>query len=176
MAKSVAPLLAEEVGINPVRTIFTNDFQWVLRPQRIVDWGIDAYVETIEREEPTGKLFALQIKSGTSYFKPTKGGYIYYGSERHLRYWSNYSLPVFLIIHNPETDVVLWQKVERENVTEMPSGRWSIVIPEDNVLAPHFKQRFEAGIPSDERSARRFMMNVDCPTIKGVCGGASAAP
>jgi hypothetical protein len=92
----------ERIGANAVDTIFLNDFGWLFREQTISDYGIDAQVEVVENNEPTGKLIALQIKTGASYFRPKGENFVFYGELRHLEYWTRHSLPVFLVLHDPE--------------------------------------------------------------------------
>ena len=41
---------------------------YIFREQPISDYGIDAQIELIDEETVTGKLVALQIKSGASWF------------------------------------------------------------------------------------------------------------
>jgi hypothetical protein len=52
------------------------------------------------QDKPTGKLIALQIKSGESFFKKRGNNYVFYGEIRHLEYWTKFSLPVFLILND----------------------------------------------------------------------------
>ena len=56
--------LTERVGVNAVEAIFLNELNWAFREQTVSDYGIDAQVEVMEDGKPTGKLIALQIKSG----------------------------------------------------------------------------------------------------------------
>lgn len=78
----------ERVGVNAVEAIFLG-FKWVFRPQPISDYGLDAQIEIWEAEKFTGKLVALQIKSGASYFERKKGDdYVFTGELKHLDYWT----------------------------------------------------------------------------------------
>jgi len=61
---------------------------------------------------PTGRLIALQIKTGESYFKKKGNDYVFSGDLRHLEYWTNHALPVFIVLHNPKNGMTLWQKIE----------------------------------------------------------------
>jgi hypothetical protein len=150
----------DRVGINAVEAIFLNDFDWIFREQSVSDFGIDAQVEIVEDENPTGKLIGLQIKTGASYFRKRGDDYVFYGELRHLDYWTRHSLPVFLILHDPEKDLTLWQKVER-HVADVTASGWSISIPACNTLTAAAKTFFAEGIPSDEPSIRRANMVLD---------------
>jgi hypothetical protein len=80
----------ERLGVNAVEAIFLG-FKWTFRPQEVGDYGIDAQVEIWEGEEFTGKLIALQIKSGVSYFRRNKdGNYVFTGELKHLDYWTRH--------------------------------------------------------------------------------------
>jgi len=154
----------ERVGVNAVEAIFLG-FKWTFRPQVISDYGIDAQVEVWEHGKFTGKLLALQIKSGASYFKRKGDDYVFHGEQRHLDYWTRHPLPVFLIMHNPETGLTLWQKVERRLATVTDNG-WSITIPADNILSERNKHLLAAGIASDPEAIRRFNLAFDLPTMR----------
>jgi hypothetical protein len=152
-------------GINAVEAIFLRDFGWLFREQSVSDYGIDAQVEVVEGNEPTGKLIALQIKTGLSYFRKRGDDFVFYGERRHPRYWTRHSLPVFLILHEPQQDLTLWQKIE-PRLTEATGERWSIVVPRANVLNAAAKQYIAEGISSDKESIRRFNMAFDLDLIK----------
>ena len=153
--------LTGRIGVVAVQKIFLEQFSWSFREQSVSDYGIDAQVEVVEEGYPTGKLFALQIKSGPSYFSRKKGdNYIYRGTPRHLTYWTNHSLPVFIVLHNPLDGMTLWQKIERRLITRTKK-RWSIPIPASNFLNERAKKFFEAGIAADPEANRRFQFSVD---------------
>ena len=99
-------------GVNAVEGIVLRELKWVFREQPISDWGIDAHVEVTNQDEPIGRLLALQIKSGKSFFRKRGNNYVFYGEGRHLRYWRNHSLPVTIVLHDPDTGLTLWQRVE----------------------------------------------------------------
>src|SRR5882724_7515182 len=103
----------ERVGVNAIEAIFLKEFDWAFREQSVSDYGIDAIVEEKVDGQPTGKLVALQIKSGASYFKKRRGNYVFHGELRHLNYWTSHSLPVFLILYNPEDGSAVWQRIDR---------------------------------------------------------------
>jgi hypothetical protein len=160
MAGSTPDPTTERKGINAVEGIFLNEFGWFFREQPVSDYGIDALVEVIENKEPTGKLIALQIKTGASYFRPKANGFVFYGELRHLEYWTRHSLPVFLILHDPFRNLTLWQRVERRLAHVTEKG-WSIVVPSANLLTVASKTFIADGIANDDESIRRFNMAYD---------------
>jgi len=155
----------ERLGVNAVEAIILKEFKWAFREQPVSDYGIDAIIEEMSGEKPTGKLIALQIKSGQSYFKKRRGSYVYNGEMRHLDYWTQHSLPVFIILHNPTDQTTVWQKVERSAARVHESG-WSIDIPITNKLDKASKRFFERNIASDDASERRFYFATDSATMK----------
>lgn len=56
------------IGVAGTQLLFKR-LGWIFREQPIEDYGIDAHVEVVENNTPTGTLIALQIKSGKSWFK-----------------------------------------------------------------------------------------------------------
>ncbi|HEU0144134.1 MAG TPA: DUF4365 domain-containing protein [Nitrososphaera sp.] len=128
----------ERIGVNAIERIILNDFEWIFREQIVVDMGIDAQVEVCENGFPTGRLIALQIKSGESWFRErTTLGVIYRGSLEHLDYWIAHSLPVILVLYNPNCDKAWWVLISNESI-ERTSSAWKVIMPfsqELNALA-----------------------------------------
>ena len=91
--------ITERIGIHKVALCFLEKFGWIEREQYVADYGIDTQVEIVENGKPTGLLYCIQVKTGTSYLKHTGGEEIvHYTDEKHVNYWLNHSLPVLLII------------------------------------------------------------------------------
>jgi len=156
----------DRAGIHAVGAIFTK-LKWAFREQPTSDYGIDAQAEKLNADgKAGGKLIALQIKTGASYFRERGENYVFYGEERHREYWTNHSLPVFLILHNPETGVTLWQRVERHLIEDGKDGRWSIEIPASQTLDEKHEPYIAAGIASDLPSLRRARLALALPLIK----------
>lgn len=73
MPDFIPPALKGQLGVNAVEHIFLREFGWIFRRQLEADFGIDAQVEVMDGDHATGRLFALQIKSGPSYFQKNGG-------------------------------------------------------------------------------------------------------
>lgn len=154
------------VGINRVAGIF-SEMRWAFREQPTSDFGVDAQAEKLEDDgSGSGKLIGMQIKTGASYFNTYKGDWVYYGKARHREYWLNHSLPIFIILHNPETGLTVWQRVERNLIREGKDGAWSIIIPVGNTLDKAHEPFILAGIASDHASVRRYRLALDLPLIR----------
>ena len=155
----------ERLGVNAVERFFLS-MNWLFREQQISDYGIDAHAEPKNGDHPTGQLIALQIKSGKSFFRKRGGNYVFYGEARHLEYWTQHALPVFIVIYDPDEDVALWQKIDRQLVTHHTNERWSIDIPPGNVLDAAAEPYLRRGISNNPSSVRRFRIAVDLPLIR----------
>lgn len=122
----------ERIGVQAVGKIFTEKLGWIFREMSSVDVGVDAIVEVAVGNIPTGKLLAVQIKSGSSYFREkSRSGFLYRGSEGKLSYWLNYSIPVIIVLYDRRNDCAYWQALGLRYVIKTKSA-WKIVVPEEN--------------------------------------------
>ena len=72
----MSPSELGHLGTAAVALAVARDLRWVFREQPFDDYGIDALVEIVEDWFVSGKLFALQIKSGLGWFKnPNSSGW-----------------------------------------------------------------------------------------------------
>ena len=103
---------------------------WFFREQPISDFGIDAQIEAPDRHgHPSGRLIAVQIKAGRSWFREPSGeGVVYRGHNEHLEYWRRHSLPVIIVLCDIEKKTCFWQAVTPEAVEATRSG-WKLVVP-----------------------------------------------
>lgn len=130
------------IGVAATQLIFER-MGFAFREQPIEDYGIDAIVEERESKNTlSGKLIGVQIKSGQSFFSEIKDGrVIFRGEMRHYDYWLNYSLPVIIVLYNPETEICVYQFITKDIITKTDHG-WKIDIPLSNRLeqaAPFLK-------------------------------------
>lgn len=123
------------LGVICVDRIVTEELGWIFREQPTADYGIDAQIEICEGGRPTGRLIAVQIKSGSSWFaRGDAEGFTYTGSLRHLDYWLEHSLPVILVLCDPAEYRAYWTPVERGHVRRGGSS-WSIRVPRVSELS-----------------------------------------
>jgi hypothetical protein len=104
-------------GVHQVGLAVERDLRWIFREQPIEDHGIDAQIEIVESSLPTGRLVALQIKSGpTAFRRATDTGWWFYLASEHVEYWSDYSLPVAIVLSDLSTGVcyLTWDKLVRK--------------------------------------------------------------
>ncbi len=114
--------------------MFLN-FKWYFREQALLDYGVDAFVETSSNNRPSGKFIAVQIKGGSSHFYRTKEHLTFYFSETHCAYWISVSenLPMFLILYDNETDNLYWFNINNKSVIDTKKG-YKVEIPIQNIL------------------------------------------
>lgn len=123
----------DRLGVSKLEYYFSSH-GWLFREQLLHDYGIDAQVEIVTDGNPTGDLIAIQIKSGLSYFsEETDTEFIYRTDNKHIEYWSRHSLPVIVVLYNPEQDTFYWESVSDNTIIRMGKG-WKIKIPKSKVL------------------------------------------
>lgn len=155
-------------GVNAVEAIFLG-MQWIFRDQPVSDFGVDAHVEIVEDGKPTGRLIALQIKAGSSWFRRRGERFVYRGKARHLAYWENHSLPVLLVLHDPDAQRTVWTRIERHRVNVLPDGHWTVEIPARQTLTPQSADQISRNIEkSDPESIRRRRLALDAEVIREV--------
>lgn len=76
------------------------------------DVGIDALIEFVRDGEATGRLLAVQIKSGDSYVASGKDKFIVSVDEAHIHYWQNYDLPVVIVCYSPSQRLSAWEDIK----------------------------------------------------------------
>src|SRR5947209_7053643 len=101
--------LQEQEGVLAVHAAAIS-MKCVWRPTPNADLGIDGQIELIgDTGETTGKIVAVQIKSGPSYATKVDGGSIvYYPGDKHRDYWRAFPIPVVLAIHDPANQRISW--------------------------------------------------------------------
>lgn len=134
------------LGEAAAKTEFSR-WGWAFREQPVPDFGIDAHAEPFKDGEPSGKLIALQIKAGPSYFKEQVAeGWVYRPdndkADRHLRYWLRHSLPVILLMHRPDSGVTYWARITQDTV-EYTDASWKVLVPFRQVLGLQARPVFE---------------------------------
>lgn len=160
----------ERIGVNAVEHIVLHELGWIFREQPIIDMGIDAHIERVDDDNPTGKLAALQIKTGASHFRESGDTFVYYGSLPHLDYWSKHSLPVLLIAHFPESNQTLWSLVA-ERTTERTEKGWKISIPKGNVFGETTRDQLASIFEGSPAQQRLRKLSIDEPLMRHITQG-----
>lgn len=135
------PMFSDEdrggrIGVHIVGKNVHKLLGWIFRETSSSDIGIDGEIELRKPDKTShGRLVSVQIKCGESFLRErTATGYIYRGSLKHLRYWTEYSTPVILILCDPDTEMCYWQDVDLQKVHFHDKG-WSTEVPFANQLS-----------------------------------------
>ena len=141
----------DRIGVSKLETLF-SEAGWFFREQFVKDCGIDAQVEIVENNRPTGQLIAIQIKSGVSYFSESDVDTITYRPDtKHVEYWLRHDLPVIITLFNPEEDKFYWTPVSVQTI-EKTKKAYKILIPKSNVLnvdnCRRLKNRYNLDVPA----------------------------
>jgi hypothetical protein len=134
--------VTERLGVHMVALQILKELGWPCREQFTDDWGIDAHMEVVNNGRLSGRLIAVQIKSGESFFEETtEQGFVFRGKKRHLDYWQDHSLPVVLMLYNPKDNNIYWEVVRQEYV-ELTNSAWKITVPKGNILSSKSEKIF----------------------------------
>ncbi len=89
-----------------------NEHGSIFRPvHQEDDVGIDGFIEPVIDEVASGRLVAVQVKSGDSYLSDDGSEFVIPAEERHLKYWLGYMVPVILVGHSPSKQIAAWTSV-----------------------------------------------------------------
>ncbi|MEU9382489.1 DUF4365 domain-containing protein [Streptomyces sp. NPDC048279] len=134
--------LVDRAGVSAVSLLAATELGWLFREQETSDVGVDAHLEVVTGASiaarttgtPTGRLLAVQIKSGESQFTAVaEGGWWYPCDAAHVAYWRNHSLPVTLLLFDPRTKRVHWQHVTAD--TLVSTGKhYKVLVPVDQQI------------------------------------------
>lgn len=113
----------ERIGIHHCAEIAERN-NWLFREQPINDIGIDAHIELVESNGKPKQLLAVQIKSGTSWFKEKREDHYIFRdiNERQYIYWTRNSLPCIVVLYNPVDGMCIWQKLTVDTIERTKNG------------------------------------------------------
>lgn len=123
------------VAVTQAKLAVEMSLGWIFREQPTEDYGIDAHIEVVDGEDVRGRLLALQIKGGASWFnEPGPGGWWFRPDDAHVRYWTNHSLPVAVVLYDPAEEQCYWQLIQRDTLVETSTGSWKVLVPSTQPL------------------------------------------
>ena len=112
----------ERQGVGLAMTAFEK-IDFAFREQHESDYGVDAHIELIENEKPTGQLLGVQLKTGQSYLsEKIENGFVFRADRKHVEYWLNHSLPIIITLCDPEKSKLYWQHISRDNALQTGIG------------------------------------------------------
>ena len=121
--------LKERIGVSLVQYRCAQ-MSLIFRETSNSDTGIDGQIEEVNQDgNATGRILAVQIKSGDSYLHDSGNNWIFYTDEAHKNYWKAYPIPVILLVYRPSDDNIYFVDIKYTlNVKE------KIEIPKSNIL------------------------------------------
>lgn len=124
----------ERFGVNAIAEVMVKLGQ-IWRETPMADVGIDGQIEYVSPEGyATGRMVAVQVKSGPSFFKEKDDNWVFYPEEKHRFYWEHFPIPVLIVIHNPDTNISYWQNIRHVLRTSNIGDQKGILIPKSNIL------------------------------------------
>ncbi len=135
LRKVGATYVQERLGIAAVQT-YAARRQQIWRETGTGDVGVDGNLEFVNPEGfATGRIVAVQVKSGPSYFaNPSGRGWKFYPEAKHRSYWESFPLPVLLVLHDPNSNISYWADVRQALRSPGRAEKAFIEVPELNVL------------------------------------------
>ena len=139
---------------------------FTVRPQNNRDYGLDHHAELIEDEQASGRLLALQVKTGDSYFAEQDGTHIIFRTDSdHRDYWLNHSLPVVVCLCDLAESEVYWQIVSPETIVSTGKG-FKIRVPIDQKVDEQSTLFARLRTDSDHRD---YWLNHSLPVVVCLC-------
>ncbi len=124
----------DDTGVAILKLCITKDLGWICRSTTNSDVGIDATVEQVIDDNPTAKYISVQLKTGLSNVHIDKNkDYIFYIDDVHYEYWLSSSVPVILVLCNPDTNNLYWQLIKKQNIYSTKS-KHKILIRKEHLL------------------------------------------
>ena len=146
------------IGVHMCGAIF-EEHDFIFREEPIADYGIDAIIEAKEGGIPSGKLIAVQIKSGDSYFLSNNDDYIvYYVDSKHREYWINHSLPVIIVLYKKDSNECFWEVVNKQTLIQTKT-QWKIYIPKNQTITSSCDKLREIAQNMSEYEHRRASLS-----------------
>jgi hypothetical protein len=160
------------IAVTHTKLAIEDELSWLFREQPTDDYGIDAHAEVVDGEDVRGRLLALQIKGGPSWFREAApGGWWFRPDGEHVRYWTNHSLSVAVVLHHPETERCHWQLVNRETLVETSTGGWKLLVPEAQVLDEGAREPLQQAAEGDPYELRLRELRLAKPWMDMLAAG-----
>jgi hypothetical protein len=111
----------------------------IFRPVSMFDYGIDGEVEFLANDgKPSGKKIYVQLKSGASYLRERKrddSEIFNVKNQRHLEYWVNQPVDVYLVIRDAE-ETIRWMNITQYLKQRSDKTSRQIVFEGEQLNAP----------------------------------------
>jgi len=154
----------EDKSRNYVSTIVTNQ-GWIYR-NREKDYGIDAELEIVRNQRPTGEIVFAQLKSIGRLPAKRRATLRIPCHVRHVEYWLSLAVPVILVVYTDSPQQAHWVCVQQYVVSmlDAKSRKWSqqkyvsLHVPLNCILAKTLDE--VASLPAWYRANRRHATGI----------------
>jgi uncharacterized protein DUF4365 len=156
-------------GVNLVESMALK-LGWLFRPQDISDQGIDAHLEKALADVGTGRLLAIQIKSGKRYFEePTNAGWVFRFDPKKARLWLGHALPVLVVLVNVDREVAYWQHISNRTVASTGKN-FKVVVPRAQTMSAADEEwtHLASGLESHAVDRYDFAITALPPSVRQV--------
>jgi hypothetical protein len=145
----------EQLGYAKVHWVCAS-MNAIWRPTVNVDLGVDGQIEFLEPDKvvSSGKIIAVQVKSGPSYFKRESSDcFLFNTSTRHRRYWGLINLPVLLVLHDDARALTIFTFVKQQ----LAHGARTLRLDKEDRFEPEARDEILAGYEEEMREIRRLI-------------------
>ena len=112
-----------------------NRLGLIWRETPMADVGIDGQVEFVDDAgNATGRLLAVQVKSGPSYFHNHGNEWHFYPDSKHRFYWERFPIPVIVALYDPADRSTYWADARLALRSPETASEKYIAIPKRNRL------------------------------------------
>ena len=134
-----------DLGMRLVETCVEEELGWKFRPKPLADVGIDGEIEVVaENREASGRLIAVQVKCGKSYFRSMTEEHIRIRvSKSHMTYWIDHSIPVVVIVCDPRDRRCYWKLITASDAVYTKNA-CVLHINRNNVFSNKSKYSFQS--------------------------------
>ncbi|MBI5821546.1 MAG: DUF4365 domain-containing protein [Verrucomicrobia bacterium] len=119
--KRSSNITRSKLGLNHVRSIVENAGSVFIKIDQEDDLGIDGIIELMLGRRPAHRSFAVQIKSGASYYDFQKAELVF-PVGGHRDYWLRHPLPVLGIVYVPSLRTAYWFDLKQALRSEATSS------------------------------------------------------
>lgn len=122
------------IGMSIFEKCVLKELGWICRDTDQSDMGIDFNIEQVINGIPTAKYISVQLKTGFGNVYVANNKYIYYIKPVHYDYWLSSSIPVILVLCDPDKEILYWENIKKSNIHKTEKG-YKIEIKHNRILS-----------------------------------------
>lgn len=134
MNETITP--PDRIAITAFESIVSKDLKWNFQAQPIVEIGMDATIEKVTKNNPTGQRIAVKIITGLDQVKLNKDGNFDYCLSLALhQYWSAFPIPVIIVLYDDINDIFYWNSIHKLYIPKNKAFNHKIKIKKETIFA-----------------------------------------